>query len=58
MKFKRSGYISNKDELGKLSSIKNIIMNNSSLDSIEHIYKKQSIRTRSLVKSKRGNNGK
>lgn len=58
MKFKRSGYISTKEEKGKLSSIKNIIMNNSSLDSIENIYRKQSIRTRSLVKSKRQYNGK
>ena len=58
MKFKRSGYISSKEDKGKLSSIKNIIMNNSSLASIENIYKKQAIRTRSLVKSKRHFNGK
>lgn len=55
MKFKRSGYISSKGDKNKLSSIKNIIMNNSSLASIENIYKKQSIRTRSLMKSKRHN---
>jgi hypothetical protein len=58
MKFKRSGYISTKEERGKLGSIKNIIMNNSSIDSIDNIYKKQTIRAHSLVKSKRGTNAK
>lgn len=58
MKFKRSGYISSKDDKAKLTSIKNIIMNNWSLDSIDNIYKKQTIRTRSLAKSKRAYGGK
>lgn len=58
MKLKRSGYISSKGDKSKLTSIKNIIMNNSSLASIENIYKKQVIRTRSLMKSKRQNHKK